>query len=799
MKRNLLFIVCVLLMLPLYSQTDTLRVDFDRTGNSNPETGWEIMEFADKAIPSSDFTGFTAMGTTLKARVLMLDEATADANSTRSIFRNNSNYSDENSDLLSDWIAADVMGGASRTIAVQITGIPAGTYTWKSYHHDFSDQVGRFQAKVENKAGVISDYDSIYQISLSDPNQLTHVGYTNTFLNVAKYFNDVVVSAGPTDTITVHFTHEYPLGDASIDHPNKLLIINGFELYETPAVLPEVIHISPKSLTFNGAYTKEIYITGENLTEDITISTLENCTVLPETLAADAAGDTVKVTFDGTTSVDDYIYFASGEGKDSIKISATEYVKDTLKVDFNKAGVTTTEDGWNIIGLSDKQIPTSEYSAINALNSEVKVHPVFLNNPIAESTRAVDRNKSANYSDTLFEVLDDYIAADAITGDIANGDHCNTLAIKLTGIPAGNYIWKSYHHDTDDQYGKFSTKIESTEGYLLEDDSLYRTSQSRTTVEGYTDSFEGVMKVMENIVSAGADDTITVSFISEFEFDADTMNTNQSIKFVLINGFELTMASSIAALSQLAVTGGNISPNFEEDIFIYDIELPVGTTVEAISDVVAYEAVEGGTAILNTPESLPGEGSIEVTAPDGITKNTYTLNLTVLLSDDANLSNITVDAGTLTPSFDAAITEYTVEAPADAVNVNVSATKNDPAATVTGDGAIDVTSGGGVATILVKAADGTEKTYTVTISLQSNSVLINELNTISVYPTVSTTTFNIKAKEGSKVEVFDISGALTLTKTITSDTEVISVNQEGLYLIKVKEEGQVSIFKVVKK
>lgn len=944
MKKNLLLFVCMLLMLPMYSQTDTLRVDFDRSDSSDPETGWEIMSFGDKAVPSSDFSSFTAMGTTLKAKVLMLDEAVTDGNSTRAINRGGTNYADEKYSLLSDWIAADVMGGSSRTLAVQVTGIPAGTYTWKSYHHDFKDQVGRFQAKIENKAGIISDFDSIYQISLSDPNSTAHVGYANTFLDVTKYFIDAVVSAGPTDTITVHFRHEFDLGDGSIDHPNKLLILNGFELYETPAVLPEIIHVSPEILEFNGAYTKTFTVTGENLTEDITISTLDNCIVSPSTLESTSNNETVSVTFDGAAAVSGYIYLTSGNGKDSVLISATEYEADTLRVDFNKKGITTTEPGWNVLGLSDKQIPSSEYSAFNALNSEVKVLPVFLNNPIAASTRAVDRNKTA-YTGELYEVMDDYIAADCIAGDAANGDHCNAIALKVTGVPAGIYAWKSYHHDTDNQHAQFRAKVENKAGVIVDDTTKYQTSFSSVAMSsepGYATTLDGVCTYsFSGIVSAGLTDTITISFTNIYPYQDEALSSGvQGMKFVLISGFELTEAESepltevvfvtpsidsrdttvikeiagyedgsvynVTVLAKAVIETADLDQLNAADVVIMGRNIgssDVGTAMTVWDEVTApvistnmwglrgvenkafWTPIDDCANVTSDPDTILQaeilvaedpvfEGISETTidwwggmfsvfaaddnyngagngvllaksndnrplfirwkkdvefyagaghAPKGdrtfigcgnddteinyfgfsdVAKGIFFNELarlvsgepTVIPSADATLSELTVSLGSLSPEFDAATKQYTVNVPAGTTEVTVTGTANDTGAVVTGDGAIDVSSGSGIAEVLVMAPNNTGQVYSVSITVDPTSVELTELSTVVVYPTVSSDNFTVKAAEGSVIEVYNVAGSKVKSVISSSVKEEISVEQAGVYLIKVNEQ----LFKVVK-
>ncbi len=98
---------------------------------------------------------------------------------------------------------------------------------------------------------------------------------------------------------------------------------------------------------------------------------------------------------------------------------------------------------------------------------------------------------------------------------------------------------------------------------------------------------------------------------------------------------------------------------------------------------------------------------------------------TVTLSADANLSALTLSAGTL-PTFAAATIRYTVSVGNDVASVTVTPTVADDGASVTVDGTavargvasepIDLTVGANPIAIVVTAQDGTtEKTYTVTI------------------------------------------------------------------------------------
>ncbi len=85
-----------------------------------------------------------------------------------------------------------------------------------------------------------------------------------------------------------------------------------------------------------------------------------------------------------------------------------------------------------------------------------------------------------------------------------------------------------------------------------------------------------------------------------------------------------------------------------------------------------------------------------------------------LSASDANLSALTIDLGVIGPSFDPSVTTYYVTVPAGTTSVNVVATPANANATVMGDGAIDVSSGSGMAAVVVTSEDETAtKTYNI--------------------------------------------------------------------------------------
>ena len=202
------------------------------------------------------------------------------------------------------------------------------------------------------------------------------------------------------------------------------------------------------------------------------------------------------------------------------------------------------------------------------------------------------------------------------------------------------------------------------------------------------------------------------------------------------------LLSSDNNLSALDVTPGNLNPPFDPDIEDYTVNVGVlvdNVTVSATksdpnaSMRIGSMTVPPGTASgqATIPLGVPGTAtsvSIEVTAPNG-SKKTY--NITVnRLSDDNNLSTLTVTSGALSPTFASNNLAYTVNVATDVTVVTVTATKSNPNAVLSGSiadpgggqatGQATIPLGGpGTATpvtITVTAPNGNSKTYTITVN-----------------------------------------------------------------------------------
>ncbi|MDY6969889.1 MAG: cadherin-like beta sandwich domain-containing protein [Spirochaetota bacterium] len=197
-------------------------------------------------------------------------------------------------------------------------------------------------------------------------------------------------------------------------------------------------------------------------------------------------------------------------------------------------------------------------------------------------------------------------------------------------------------------------------------------------------------------------------------------------------------ANENANLSDLTISNGDLSPAFSKDITAYTVEVEndvTSTTVTPTAEgnaIITINAVLVESGMPSGPIALAvGENIITITviAEDGVTTKDYTIIVTRLeeASNNANLSNLAVSDGILSPVFDEDITAYTVEVEGDVTSTTVTPTAEDGNATITVNavlvasgtpsGTIALAVGENVITITVTAEDGvTTKDYTITVT-----------------------------------------------------------------------------------
>ncbi|ASU36279.1 cadherin-like beta sandwich domain-containing protein [Mucilaginibacter xinganensis] len=141
--------------------------------------------------------------------------------------------------------------------------------------------------------------------------------------------------------------------------------------------------------------------------------------------------------------------------------------------------------------------------------------------------------------------------------------------------------------------------------------------------------------------------------------------------------------------------------------------------------------------------------SVVVTAQDNATVKSFVTTVNRAASSNANLANLTISSGTLSPAFASAVTSYTASVANAVSSIKITPTTSDAGATVTVNGtavasgaasaSLPLAIGTNTITTVVTAADASTKTYTLTVTRISNNALLTSLkfSPASAFVTVS--------------------------------------------------------------
>lgn len=264
----------------------------------------------------------------------------------------------------------------------------------------------------------------------------------------------------------------------------------------------------------------------------------------------------------------------------------------------------------------------------------------------------------------------------------------------------------------------------------------------------------------------------------------------------------VTRVSNNANLSNLVPSVGMLSPVFIASTLTYTMSVAnavsaiafTATSADANATMTMSVNGAGFVNILNSgvasdPIALPLESNtvaIRVRAQDGTTLRTYTITIN-RISVNADLSGLTISAGSLSPTFSAGTTAYSTTVGSAVSSVTVSPTAASTTATIrvrvnSGSFAI-VASGANSASlplnlgnntidVQVTAQDGTTiKLYTITVTRLSSVASLNNLvlSAAAISPTFSTAVTQYTATVANNVS------STTVTPTATDPQSSIQV------------------------
>ncbi|MBL7189924.1 MAG: LamG domain-containing protein, partial [Phycisphaerae bacterium] len=203
---------------------EVLKIDF--SGTTGPvEAGFRAYVADHEQADTFTSQTFRAFGAVVTLTPSWAEGATRQA--MQMIARGANAYTGAKVDLLGDWTGTDTRQPGNPMV-LTISGLPAGTYEWTSYHHDNDDQSGIFDATVNDAAGSVTTTDVDISHSNSrngDPDVVMD------FANVTT-FSTIMVSDGVND---ISLSFSMTSGTESADPVHlKFFVMNGFELSLAP-------------------------------------------------------------------------------------------------------------------------------------------------------------------------------------------------------------------------------------------------------------------------------------------------------------------------------------------------------------------------------------------------------------------------------------------------------------------------------------------------------------------------------------------------------------------------------------
>jgi Cadherin-like beta sandwich domain len=228
-------------------------------------------------------------------------------------------------------------------------------------------------------------------------------------------------------------------------------------------------------------------------------------------------------------------------------------------------------------------------------------------------------------------------------------------------------------------------------------------------------------------------------------------------------------------LSSLSVSEPGLQPAFSSAITNYTLNVPstvTSVTVTATPENSSTSITIAGTASRNLSVDLTPPGSSKdiaiVLSEQSGSQSSYiiTVNRAAPLSGNNELSNLTASSGSLTPGFSPGTLNYDVDVATGVTSVNVTATKSDPNAVISGD-----VSNSGQANIPLDGP-GSSKTVSITVTAPNQ---VSRLYRITINRLAPSNNANLSALTASTGTLNPGFAAGTLNYTVTVPASVDSL------------------------
>jgi len=236
----------------------------------------------------------------------------------------------------------------------------------------------------------------------------------------------------------------------------------------------------------------------------------------------------------------------------SILGSLTAIAGAQLLVDFNSTtqdGGPNNESGYQAFSAPHEGATPPSGQSYSAFGTSVTVTPTWPNTSNNNVRQFIDRGagNDANWGTSTINLLTDWIGCDCRPGNGGNGVFDGVsgtptyLVIELESLPAGDYSWRSFHHDTENINADFQVELSVNGG------SSYTTIPGPFTITDSTDGGtpESTQRYRDNAFTKDTlPSTVNFNFSAtsgqeiHLRFAAHSTGLVHQ-DFFLINGFEI--------------------------------------------------------------------------------------------------------------------------------------------------------------------------------------------------------------------------------------------------------------------
>ena len=241
-------------------------------------------------------------------------------------------------------------------------------------------------------------------------------------------------------------------------------------------------------------------------------------------------------------------------------------------------------------------------------------------------------------------------------------------------------------------------------------------------------------------LGATAQDNVDGNISANITTDASAVDTSTIGSYSVT--YNVTDAAGNAAATQTRTVNVIAVPDISAPIITLTGDNPqtiivgiayteLGATAQdnVDGDISANIAIDSGAVDTNIVGSYSVTYNVSDTAGNVATTQTRTVDVIAAVSDNADLSNLSLSVGSLTPAFDPAILAYASDVGFTTISITVTPTLSDTNASVTVNGAlvvsgtasedINLDEGENTLSLIVLAEDGTTQTYTLIITRQA--------------------------------------------------------------------------------